>query len=159
MTVTISTATAADFLSLVDLMAEFYAESGFTLDRDWAANSFSALLANPSWGSVWLARVDGNVAGYVVLTLHFSMEYGGMAGAIDDLFVRPEYRRSGVGMELVKALLAECQRHGALAVGVEVGEDNLAAKSLYHRCGLSLRCDDRQVMTKTIVNSQLSIRN
>ncbi len=93
-------------------MAEFYAESGHRLDRLWATNSFSALLNNPSWGAVWLLLDGGEIAGYVVVTVRFSMEFGGRDAFVDDLFVRARHRRRGVGHAAMTALIGECKRRG-----------------------------------------------
>jgi hypothetical protein len=67
-------ATADDVGTLVELMAEFYAESGFVLDRQRAARAFAVLLDDARLGRVWLVEraVAGaaprDVAGYVVAT-------------------------------------------------------------------------------------------
>jgi hypothetical protein len=53
---TVRLATLADVDILVELMREFYAESGFPLDSDWAAGSFSSLIADPLRGAVWIGR-------------------------------------------------------------------------------------------------------
>src|SRR4051794_10846587 len=86
---------------LVGLMQAFYAEADFPLRAGPAAASFEALLANPRLGGVWLA-VDGvDAVGHLVLTLCFSMEYGGLRGFIDDLYVRPDARARGAGAALL----------------------------------------------------------
>lgn len=121
MPITACTATTKDIRLLVEMMREFYAESDYPLDEQWAADSFSALLANESYGGAWIACFDGEPAGYGVLTVRFSMEYGGLDAAIDDLFVRPSHRRCGVGRAVLDALFAECRRRKVLAVHVEVG--------------------------------------
>lgn len=144
---TIRAASASDIPALVALMEEFYAESSFPLDREWAAASFAALLADPSLGGAWLAEVEGAHAGYAVLTVRFSMEYGGRDGHIDDLYVRPDYRRRSVARELLAALFEEGRRRGLLAVHVEVGENNTAARSLYMGFGLHARHERTVILT------------
>ncbi len=81
-------ATAADVPTLLDLMAEFYGESSYPLDRAWAAQAFGDLLEDSSRGMVWLLEVDGAPAGHMVLSVRFAMEFGGLLGYIDDLFVK-----------------------------------------------------------------------
>jgi GNAT superfamily N-acetyltransferase len=147
LTATATFASAAGISTLVNLMAEFYAESGYPLDRLWATNSFSVLLNDPSLGSVWLLLDDGEAAGYAVLTVRFSMEHGGRDAFVDDLFVRSKHRRRGVGRAAMCALIGECERRGVLALHVEVGPDNAPANALYSRFGLSPRADRRQVLT------------
>jgi GNAT superfamily N-acetyltransferase len=140
-------ASLSDVQSLVELMHEFYAESSFTLDRTWAASSFTDLIAHPSLGGVWLIRVDGHVAGHVVLTVRYTMEFGGLSAYIDDLFVRALYRRRGAATAALDALLDECKRRGCLSLHVEVGHDNVAANALYSRYGLSPATDGRQLLS------------
>lgn len=147
MTTTTHSATFDDIPILVELMREFYAEANYQLDMQWAAASFSALLKDNSRGAAWIILQDSEPAGYVVLTTRFSMEYGGLDGFIDDLFIRPGYRRKGLGREALRALFDECDRRKLLAVHVEVGEDNIGAKSLYKSYGLEPKQDGRQVLT------------
>lgn len=95
MSPTIRLATSADVPLLVDLMHEFYAESHVPLDRHEAGASFAHLLGDRTRGAVWLLAAGQAPAGYVVLTVGFSMEYGGLDAFVDDLFVRPAFRRKG----------------------------------------------------------------
>lgn len=128
-------ATSADVRALVGLMAEFYSEAKFTLDTAAAGRAFEALLAAPQLGAIWLAEADGEPLGHLVLTVAFSMEYGGSRGFIDDLYVRPSARGRGVG-----ATLLEAARNGAIArrlraLCVETGLADHPARSLYARAG------------------------
>ena len=147
MTNAVRKATSEDILALVEMMREFYAEADYPLDRDWAAGSFSALLRDDSLGAAWIVSRDSEPAGYVVLTVRFSMEYGGLDAFVDDLFVRPAFRRRGLGRALLRALFDECGRRRVLAVHVEVGEDNAAAKALYGGFGLKQGDDGRLKLT------------
>ena len=140
-------ATAADIPILVELMREFYAEADYALDEGWAEASFSALLEDDALGRVWVVYCDSQPAGYVVLTVRFAMEYGGLDGYIDDLFIRPDYRGRGLGRAALDALVAECGRRGVLALHVEVGRDNEVAQTLYRSYGLKPYDDGRQVLT------------
>jgi GNAT superfamily N-acetyltransferase len=135
MTVHVRPATSADVGILVALMTSFYAEAGFPLPEGPATRAFGALLAEPRLGGAWLAELDGAVAGHVVLTLCFSMEYGGLRGSIDDLYVRPEARGKGAGAALLAAARADAVARGVRAMQVEVGRDNHVARHLYARAG------------------------
>lgn len=138
-----------DVAELVRLMEEFYAESGYALDRKWAERSFNTLIGDPSLGSAWLVLRGDAVVGHAVLTARFSMEYGGMDAFIDDLFVRPNYRRQGAGAAVLLRVLAECRERGVVALHVKAGQDNAAANALYSRFGLALGNNRRQ--TRTLV--------
>jgi len=141
-------ATPPDLGLLVDLMEEFYAESGMPLDRTQASEAFAALLADGTLGAVWVLGADQQPAGYVVLTLGFSMEYGGLDAFVDDLFVRPGARGQGLGRAGLVAVVAECHRRGVRAVHLEVGRANAPAKGLYAEFGF--RDNDRQLLTALV---------
>jgi len=118
------------------------------LNRDLARRDFEALLQDQSHGQVWLLKHDDRAVGYLVLTVGFSMEYGGLVGVLDDLFVRPEYRRRGLGYVGLTVLLDECRSRGVTAVSVEVGRNNEPAQSLYRKCGFAENDHpDRRLMT------------
>jgi ribosomal protein S18 acetylase RimI-like enzyme len=129
------TAGPADVALLVELMTEFYAESDFRLDAKRAGAAFDELLGSPSLGRVWIAEVDGEAAGYVVLTLGYSMEYGGRDAFVDDLFVRPAFRGRGTGRLLLAEVRRACEALGVRALHLEVGRDNDPAQALYRRTG------------------------
>ena len=84
-------------------MAEFYAESDYVLDRERAAAAFTALLSDSRLGRVWLIEQAAAAVGYVVVTFVYGMEYGGLIAFVDDFFVRPAFRSSGLGTATLAA--------------------------------------------------------
>lgn len=139
-------AAQSDIGTLVGLMREFYSESGHVLDHRSAEAAFSQLFTNPDLGCVWLAEQQGAALGHVVLTLHYIMEHSGFSGYIDDLFVRPEFRRQGVARALLTQLWIECERRDCKSVYVEVGGDNSPAIALYRQLGLQQLQDGRVML-------------
>lgn len=132
---TIRVAAPADVPTLVALMSEFYAEAGFALPASPAANAFIELVSSPSLGAVWLAEHGGAPVGHVVVTVAFSMEYGGLRGFIDDLYVRPAARGRGTGAALLAAARAGAVARGLRALCVETGREEHRARALYARAG------------------------
>ena len=59
-----------------------------------------------------VAEVDGEVVGFAVWFLSFSTWRGVHGLYLEDLFVRPEHRGSGLGRALLAALARECVEHG-----------------------------------------------
>jgi ribosomal protein S18 acetylase RimI-like enzyme len=145
--VSIARARLEDIPALVDLMAAFHAESDYTLDRAWAEASFRKLLDEDAFGTAWIARENEEAVGYVVLTLRFSMEFGALAGMIDDLFVQPAFRRRGIGSGLLEALVSTCRAIHVAAIQVEVDPGNAAGMALYRRLGLHPYTIERQTLT------------
>lgn len=126
---------AGDVGVLAALMIEFYAEAHFPLSRRAAERTFAALLAVPNLGQAWLLESAGSPAGFAVLTVSFSMEYGGLRGFVDDFFVSKPYRRRGLGALALRAVREECVRRGVKALLVETSTANEGALSVYRRAG------------------------
>jgi ribosomal protein S18 acetylase RimI-like enzyme len=116
-------------------MDEFYAEAAYPLNRKRAAEAFGQLLGDERLGYVWFIQANSREIGYVVLTLCFSMEYGGLIAVIDDLFVQKAFRRKGLGTAALTEVRAFCEKFGIRAILLETGHDNEPAQALYHRIG------------------------
>jgi GNAT superfamily N-acetyltransferase len=137
-------ASPSDVQKLVTLMAEFYVEGGYRLNHQRAAEAFATLLGDDRLGHVWFIQADGRDVGYVVLTLCYSMEYGGLSAFVDDLFVRVPYRRAGLGTAALTHVRSFCAKNGVRAIHVETGRDNHAAQKVYSRIGFTHT--DRQLL-------------
>ncbi len=116
------------------------------------SKAFRFLLVHPDRGRLWVLVVDGKLVGYIVLTLGFSFEFFGTDAFIDELYVLPEYRRRGFGLDAVKYLEAEAHKLGVNAVHLEVDEGNEPAFELYRRMGFEDH--NRFLMTKWLQRLQ-----
>ena len=141
----VRSAAAEDVTTLVCLMTDFYAESGYTLDRPHAAEAFAALLADEQLGRVWLVEQGPAAAGYIAITFVFAMEYGGRMAVVDDFYVRPEARGAGLGTAALAEVRRACTALGVRAMRVEVGRDNAVAQAAYRSAGFATV--DHQLMT------------
>jgi len=126
---------AEDITQLVDLMTDFYSESGYALDEARAEAAFAALIADPRLGRVWLVQEGFSDVGYVVVTLVFGMEYGGLMAVVDDFYIRPASRGAGLGAEALAQVRRSCVDLGVRAVSVEVDRGNAAALAVCRRTG------------------------
>lgn len=59
-----------------------------------------------------VAEVDGEVAGFALWFLNFSTWNGTHGIYLEDLFVRPRHRGSGLGKALLRTLAQECVARG-----------------------------------------------
>ncbi len=73
------------------------------------------------------AREQDLVVGVAVLAFRLSVSAGGTFASIEDLYVRPEARRGGVGRELLEAVGERCAARGVSYVEAQVGEDRAEA--------------------------------
>jgi GNAT superfamily N-acetyltransferase len=132
------------------MMDEFYAEGGYPLNHQRATQAFATLLADDRLGYAWFIQADGQDVGYVVLTLCYSMEYGGANAFVDDLFVRSPFRHSGLATAALTEVRAFCVKRGIRTIHVETGRDNAAAQAVYRRVGFTHT--DRQLLTVSLAN-------
>jgi GNAT superfamily N-acetyltransferase len=130
-------ATLTDVEALVRLMKHFYAEADFRLSEAGASRAFESLLDDSRLGQVWMIEFDGHPAGFVVLTVSFSMEYGGLRGFVDDFYVAPQYRHRGLGHAALEEVTRACRRRGVRALMVETGPQNEAAMNAYRSVGFA----------------------
>ena len=150
MVISVKPAISEDIDDLLELMSDLYAESDYDLNRELSRRALDDLIEHSSLGNVWLMRDGGRTAGYIVLTVCFSMEYGGLSGYVDDLFVRQKFRRQGLGRLAMEALLAECHQREVKAIHVEVDLNNQRAKNLHRK--VSFREEDRELLTCKLKN-------
>ena len=73
------------------------------------------------------------------------MEYGGLIGCIDDLFVVPQGRNRGLSTAALIQMRDFCKISGIGAITVEVGFNNGPAQAVYRRVGLA-DAPDRQLL-------------
>jgi len=128
-------ASLIDVQHLVTMMAEFYSESAYTLNLCRATEAFTSLLADERLGYVWLIQVNSKNVGYVVVTLCHSMTYGGLSAIVDDFFIQPAFRGTGLGKAAMADVKSFCAVRGIGAVHVETGRDNASALAVYRSAG------------------------
>ena len=94
----------------------------------WSENSVASELENRL--SLWLVALDGDtVAGYV-----------GSQSVLDEadmmnVAVHPDYRRQGIGRDLVLALADTLKEKGIKGLMLEVRQSNAPAIALYEQLG------------------------
>ena len=99
----------------------------FGLDA-WSEKSVASELTNQL--SLWLVAVDGDrVAGYVGSQT--------VCGETDmmNVAVTADYRRKGLGEQLVLALVEELKAMGSQCLTLEVRDSNTPARALYEKLG------------------------
>lgn len=82
-----------------------------------------------------MTTVNGQPAGLAQLYGGFSSLGCCKTVILNDLYVRPEYRRAGIGQRLIEASIQHARRTGAANIQLETAQDNLRAQALYERLG------------------------
>jgi GNAT superfamily N-acetyltransferase len=95
-----------------------------------------ALIADPEREGVQLvARKEGQAVGFATIFWSWATTSAERIGVMNDLFVAPEARGTGVAQDLIEACRAECAARGAGKLSWQTAPDNAAAMKLYDRVG------------------------
>jgi ribosomal protein S18 acetylase RimI-like enzyme len=138
-----------DWRIVQPLVRQFYAHFGYRYAAQVQGRAFRQLLGDAERGLAWLIEMDGAVAGYVVLALGWSIEYGGRVAVVDEIFVGEELRGRGIGRAALSLVKGAARRHRIRRLFLEVESYNRGAKRLYTSLGfLDTR---RTLMTAPLV--------
>lgn len=119
-------------VSMHKLIAAMHAEC---FDDSWNAYTIGQVMRMPgAFGFV--AVIAEGASGGGDIPVGFAMA----SGAHDErellsIGVLPDYRRGGIGRQMVEIVIAESIKRGAARLFLEVAEDNAAAQQLYRMLG------------------------
>lgn len=159
---TINSASEEDVPALLGMIRELAEFEHLADALEVTAESLCAALFGPRpVASVLLARVDGHVAGYAVFFTTFSTFVGRPGVFLDDLYVRPPFRRRGLGRALLKAVAAACAELGGRFEWITLRWNENAFR-FYRSIGASvindwalLRMNSREV--RNLVNAKVQV--
>jgi ribosomal protein S18 acetylase RimI-like enzyme len=137
-----------DVPRLLHLMQAFYTEDGMLFHQERAGPALLRLIEEPTFGWVTVVEVEGEVIGYLAVTLGYSIEFHGQYALIDEIYVVPSSRRHGIGTALIEELFRICRERRLVAVRLEVERVNTDAQRLYDR--LQFDKHDRDLMTRRL---------
>ena len=124
----------ADAAALLAMVREFHAEDGHPLEAS-SEEAVLRLAAGEELARAWIVRRGDEAAGYLILTLGYSVEYGGRDGFIDDLYLKPDLRGQGVGGRLLAFAFEQAAALGINTLHLEVETMNERALGLYRAAG------------------------
>lgn len=136
----------SDADALIEMMRGLYEHDRTPFDERSHRDALARLFTNDSYGLVYLLLSGGGVAGYVVITFGFSLEFRGRDAFIDEVFVREEFRGRGLGAAAVRFAEGVCRERGVGALHLEVERANTRAQSVYRKAGF--KDHDRYLLTK-----------
>ncbi len=124
---------SADITAMIHGLAEFErAPDQCTVTESQVS---TALFGSSPTVQAHVAEVNGEVAAMALWFLNFST-WDGVAGIfLEDLFVRPRFRRRGLARALLAALAAECRDNGYTRLSWAVLNWNSDAIALYDGIG------------------------
>jgi GNAT superfamily N-acetyltransferase len=137
---TIRPATKADIPALVSLRRALFESMGYqdpALAQVAQANYryFATALPQGEF-QAWVAEADGEIVASGGLVIHAipptAYNLAGQEGYIMNMYTRPEWRRQGIGVAILKAILDYLRAQGIPLVSLHATPDG---RQLYARCG------------------------
>ena len=124
----------AELLPLLRAYCDFYEVEP---SDDSLVDLSRALLADPEReGMQLIARdEDGTAVGFATVFWSWNTLIAARIGVMNDLYVAPPARGTGIADELIHACAEECRRHRARSLDWETAKDNERAQRVYDRVG------------------------
>src|SRR5262245_22945752 len=113
-------ATEADTPALVAMESRFYEGEGYPFDPEEGRALRTRLLREPEKGRIWVAADRGRLAGYLILTFGYSIEFHGVDALVDELYFEPDVRGMGLGKQALAIAEAACIELGIRSLHLEV---------------------------------------
>lgn len=95
----------------------------------WPERSFRFELTDNPASRCWVAELEGQIVGMIVVWLLVDEAH------IATIATHPDYRRKGIGKQLLSHALRHLMDEGARSSFLEVRESNYAAQDLYRKFG------------------------
>lgn len=134
---------------LLALVTSFHEEAGIKSTPEMRSDALTPLLEGSPYGAVYLIGPARGPIGYIVVTFGWSVEFGGLDGFIDEIYIRSGVRGRGVGAEVITSLAAMLKSVEVKALHLEVDPKNERALRLYNRCHFKPR-DGYVLMTRVL---------
>ena len=136
MSLKLEAASAKDLPQMVELLGQLFAqEAEFTPDARKQEIALKMILADAKVGRLFVAREGSKVVAMASLLYTVSTAEGGRAALFEDLVVRPDYRKQGIGAQLLEYVIAQARADGLLRLTLLTDMQNEDAQVLYRKLG------------------------
>jgi GNAT superfamily N-acetyltransferase len=129
-------ATAKDLPQMVELLGQLFAqEAEFKVDAAKQEAALKMILADPKVGRLYVARDGRRAVAMASLLYTVSTAEGGKAALFEDLVVHADYRKRGIGAQLLDYVIAQARAEGILRLTLLTDLQNESAQVLYRKLG------------------------
>lgn len=140
----------AELETVLDLATAFYTEGGFTTPV-WQLRENMLVLLDSDSARVAVACDDDEIVGFAISTLSFGLEYG-RAAELEDLFVVPGHRRSGIGSALIDDSADWARSRGCRALELVVAPNGTDVAHLFnYYAHQGFTSEGRQILSRGLV--------
>ena len=130
-------ATLADRDAVLALLRVQFDEHAIALGDAPLGRALERAIVDPAVCTVLVATRDDRIVGVAVLSSTWTLEHGGAAAWLDELYVEPAERGRGIGRQLLAAASTAIADWGAASIDLEVDAAHERAAHLYQREGFT----------------------
>ena len=131
----IERATSEDVDQLLELVHMQFLEHGIQFSAVQLNAATKHLLTRQELGFVLTAKKNHQLLGFAAVSFAWTLEHGGKSAWLDELYVLPGFRCSGIGTTLIERVIIEARETSCLAIDIEVEDEHQRAENLYERKG------------------------
>lgn len=126
----------AEYLKMAQI---FYGSDAVShpVDPQHFIRTFDQALAGNPFLRGFIVDLDGQCAGFGLISFTWSNEAGGLVVWLEELYIKPEFRNLKLGTQFMQAVMQEYSE-SARRFRLEVSRENTAAKRLYERLGFEV---------------------
>jgi len=121
--------------ALIAMLAAQLEEHAIPLAAELLAQAVEGALEDDGRALLLVSRDQGVPVAVAYLSFQWTLERGGRALWVEELYVRPEHRGRGIGQRLLEASLEVGRVRGCRSVELEVEASHARAANLYRRAG------------------------
>jgi GNAT superfamily N-acetyltransferase len=127
---------SSDYTALEAMIIALYTEDmkGEPMSALKIANTVNKLTSEPNRGCIYIFENQGTIIGYGIIIYFWSNEFGGEIVNIDELFIKKDFRRHGIGRSFFEFLSKEFESR-AVAFCLETTKENHQAYRFYLKLG------------------------
>ncbi len=138
MLIKIRKAEIKDINKLSDMISSLFSiEDDFSVDIEKQKRGLRMIIDGEADGIILVAEKDSVVTGMVSLQKVVSTAAGGYSLLLEDMFVMPEHRHSGVGEKLVKEAVRWGKENSVLRIQLAADKRNTSAINFYSANGFN----------------------
>lgn len=125
----------------IEVIAQFQVDmamesEGTLLDIETVTKGVTAAINDENKGCYYIARVDGEAVGSLMLTREWSDWNNGWYWWIQSVYVAPEYRRQGIYKSMYQAVCEDAMQQNVAQIRLYVDKTNIRGQKVYASLGM-----------------------
>lgn len=124
---------------LLGFIKSYYKLESIVFFEDKVHKALIELINSNNIGRVWLIYLNNKAIGYIVLCFSYSLVSFGQDGMIDEFYIDDEYRKKGIGTQILNIVMKNSKRLGLNCLYLEISKNNISAQTLYEKLNFKVR--------------------